>query len=137
MKTVGFNFKKISAERISEGVNDLKINSGINIENISEASSSILKIKEEILQIDFNYTINYDPDFAKLEFSGVLLVALEGKKAKEYIKEWKRKQLPEDLKLYVFNIILRKANIKAIALEDELHLPIHINMPKVTGQKTE
>ncbi len=137
MKLAGFNFKKISGERISNSLKEIKVNTEINIANISQPKVSLFKSKEDFLEIDFNYSLTYEPDFAKIEISGTLVVSIEPKKAKEIVKEWKSKKLPEDFKIYVFNIILRKSNIKSLQLEEELHLPIHLNLQRIAPQKKE
>ena len=137
MKVIGFNFKKIFAERTNDSVEKLKINTGINIADILPVKSSVFKSKEEVIQVNFEYSINYDPDFAKVEFSGTLLLSLEAKEAREVLKEWKEKKMPEEFKISIFNTILRKSTIKAVELEDELHLPIHVSLPKVSAKKTE
>ena len=135
MKIAGFNFKKISGEVKGDSLEGVKINTGINVSNISSVNAPMLKSKEDLLQVEFEYSVSYDPDFAKIEFLGILAVAVESKEAKEILKQWKDKQMPEDFKIELFNVILRKSNIKAIQLEDELHLPIHINLPKVSAQQ--
>jgi hypothetical protein len=137
MKIIGFNFKKISAERINESGEKLKINTGINISEISSVKSDLFRSKEEIVQIVFNYTINYEPEYAKVDFSGVLLLSLEPKDARKIVSEWKEKKIPEEFKIIIFNAILRKSSIKALELEEELHLPLHISLPKVSSEKKE
>jgi hypothetical protein len=131
MKVVGFSFKKISGERLKDSVEELKVDTGISLSEIKSVSSSVLKTKEEILEVGFDYSVSYDPDFAKINFSGTLLVTLDSKEAREVIKQWKDKKLPDEFKVFVFNMILKKSSIKAIQMEEELHLPLHINMPKI------
>ena len=136
MKTAGFNFKKIFGERTGNSLGELKIETGISISEIKPFNSP-LKSKEEPLEIDFDYIVNYNPEFAKIELAGTLIVALEPKIAKEVLKEWKEKKIPEKFKINLFNNILKKATIKAIQVEDELHLPPHINLPTIAGKQGE
>ena len=136
MKIVGFNFKKVFGERIGESLDDVKIETGISIAEI-KPFNSLLKSKEEPIEVNFDYTINYNPDFAKIELSGTLVISLEQKESKEVLKEWKNKKIPEEFKIYLFNHILKKSTIKAIQIEDELHIPIHINLPSVSGKQNE
>ncbi|GAG20549.1 unnamed protein product, partial [marine sediment metagenome] len=51
--------------------------------------------------------------------------------AKDILKEWNDKKMSEDFRITLFNIILRKSNLKAIQLEDEMNLPIHIQLPSL------
>ena len=133
MKLMGFNFTKISAEKKTNINKELKINMDINISEIKEIKSDILKTKETVLGIDFKNNINYSPDFAKIEFAGNLIVAVDTKQAKNILKLWKDKKFDEDFRFKIFNIILTKSNIKAFQLEEELNLPLH--MPLQTLKK--
>jgi len=139
MKVVGFNFKKISVERLGEKVENLKINTKIDIPDIKNLKSEFIKTKDELLQINFVYTVDYEPNFAKIEFTGNFVIALDQKDAKDILKQWKDKKMSNELRINFFNIILRKSNIKALELEDEMNLPLHISFPslKLEDQKTE
>ncbi len=129
MKLMGFNFKKISVEKLGERPKELKINTNIDITEIKNLKSDLLKTKEEILAVDFSYTIDYSSSFATLNFEGTLLIATEPKISKDLLKQWKKKKIPEEFRIPIFNIILMKSNIKALALEDEMNLPLHIPLP--------
>ncbi|MHA1659080.1 MAG: hypothetical protein ACTSUT_08175 [Promethearchaeota archaeon] len=131
MRLVGFNFNKINIEKSSDNFKDLKINTNIHISDIKEIQQDLFKSKEEFLGIDFEFTIDYQQDIAKLEFKGKILIAIEQKKAKEILKNWKDKKIDEDFKIVIFNIILKKSNIKAIQLEDDMNLPTHITLPTI------
>ena len=129
MELVGFNFNKIKIEKFLDRSNELKINTTIDISGINKFQADMLKTKDEILGIKFNYIINYEPKFAVIEFSGNLLISLDPKMAKEVLKEWEEKKIPADFRILLFNLIIRKSAIKALELEDELNLPYHIPMP--------
>ncbi|MDE1848561.1 MAG: hypothetical protein KGH55_00840 [Nanoarchaeota archaeon] len=129
MKAIGFSFNKISIERFSNKLEELKANTNINILEIIPAKADFIKTKEELISVKFEYTIKYDPEYAKIEFSGDMVLEAEPKMAKEVMKDWKDKKLSEEFRIFVFNIILRKANLKALELEDDLNLPLHIPLP--------
>jgi len=139
MRLVGFNFTKINIEKFSNKGKNLKINTKIDIPEIKTIKSDFFKIKEEIIQIKFSYNINYNPDIAKIELAGDLLLAVESKLAKDILKQWKDKEMSEDFRIDLFNIILRKSSLKALQLEDEMNLPAHISLPflKKEGQISE
>jgi hypothetical protein len=137
MRFIGFNFNKISVEKFLDKVENLKIDTKIDVSEIKTIKSSFFKTKEELIGIKFNYAVNYNPDFAKIEFTGTIVFAFESKMAKEILSQWEDKQMPEDFKIALFNIILRKSNLKALELEDELNLPLHIPLPSVKTQKKE
>ncbi len=135
MRAIGFSFDKINVERLSDKVENLKINTKIDISDITDVKSTFLKTKEEIIKVKFTYNINYDPEFAKIELEGNVLFALDSQKAKVFVNKWKKKTIPEDFKFTLFNIILRKSNLKALQLEDEMNLPLHISLPSLKKQE--
>jgi len=137
MRPVGFNFDKINVEKLSDKAENIKINTKIDISEIKEIKSTFLKTKEDIVKVKFVYGINYDPEFAKIELEGNVLFSLESKKAKDLINQWKEKKISEDFKIILFNFILRKSNLKALQLEDEMNLPLHIPMPSLKKQESE
>lgn len=135
MKIVSFNFTKLDIEKFSDNLKDLKINTGINILEISSVKSDFLKIKEDLIIVKFEYTLNYEEKIAKLEFKGNLLVSVDSSVAKEVLKQWQDKKIPEDFKLSVFNIIIKKVSLKAIQFEEEFNLPLHFPMPSIKPQE--
>mgnify|MGYP001581842508 CR=1 FL=1 len=137
MRPVGFNFNKISIEKFKELGGELKFNTKIDISSISPLKSDLIKIKDEPIKIDFVYSILYEPEFAKLELAGTIILSVEPKIAREVLRGWKDKELNEDFRLFIFNIILRKANIKALSLEEELNLPPHIPLPTLSKENVQ
>jgi len=139
MRLIGFNFTKINMEKFKDRGKNLKISTKIDIPEIKTIKPDFFKIKEEIIQIKFSYNINYNPDIAKIELAGDLLLAVESKAVKDILKQWKDKEMSEDFRIDLFNIILRKSSLKALQLEDEMNLPAHISLPflKKEGQISE
>ncbi len=138
MKLIGFNFNKISIEKKpKERPKDLKINTNIDISEIKQTKPGVFNTKEEILAIQFYYKIDYTPDFAKIGFSGSVLLSLEPKIAKKILKQWKKKQVPEEVRTPLLNLIMTKSNIRALQLEEEMNLPYHIPLPSLTQSETE
>jgi hypothetical protein len=131
MKVLGFNFSKISVEKFPNKAEDIKLNTNIEILNIKSVKTDMLKTKDELIGVKFSYKIGYDPDYAKIEFAGDILLSLDFKIAKDVLKEWKDKKFPEEFQMFVFNVILRKSNIKALELEDEMNLPLHFPLPSL------
>ena len=131
MKIIGFNFNKIFIERLSENLKDLKINSNIDIKNVKQLKQELFHSKEEIIEVNFGYDLNYSPNIAKISLSGNIILLVDSKTAKKFIKEWENKKIPEEYKLTIFNVVMKKANLKSIQLEDEMNLPLHISLPSV------
>jgi len=134
MRLVGFDFKKISIERFKDQVENLKFNTKVDISAVDTIKSDIFRSKEELLKIEFIYSVMYEPEFAKVELTGNIILAVEPRIAREVLKGWKDKQTSEEFRIFMFNIILRKSNIKALQLEDELGLPLHIPLPSLSKE---
>lgn len=132
MRVIGFNFTKINIEKNKEPaevIEKLSTNTKIDIPEIKEIKSHILKTKDELLGVTFAYHVEYEPDVAKINLEGKILFSADSKTVKEILKQWKKKGMPEDFRLLLFNVILKKSTLKALHLEEELNLPLHMPMP--------
>ena len=134
---MGFNFTKINVERTGGSGENLKVNTNMDISDIDKAEIDFFKGKDEIIVAKFKYSINYSQDFAKIEFEGNIIISLNSKQAKNALNDWKDKKVSDDIKHFVFSVILRKANVKALQLEDEMNLPFHIPMPRISKDNEE
>lgn len=131
MKLVGFNFKKIAIEKMSEMSKGTKINTKMDVSEISSLKNNLLKGDEQIIKVKFTYNISYDPQIAKIDLEGDILLALDEKTAKEVLEGWKNKKMSEEFRIGLFNLILRKSNVKALELEEEMGLPLHVPLPSL------
>lgn len=135
MKIIGFNKTRISAQRKERHEGQLAIDQKINIKDLSKEKIPIND--SEAIKIEFTFTTTYSKDFAKIEFEGNVIILPEGKETEEFTKSWKSKKIPEDLRLPIFNFIMGKCSLKALTLEEELNLPLHIQMPRLKTKKDE
>jgi hypothetical protein len=135
MRIIGFNFTKIDAEKFSNNLKGLKISTNIDISDIKEVNADFFKSKEDLIVIEFSYTINYSENIAKLYFKGNMILSLDPKEAKELLDKWKNKEISENLRLTIFNTILKKSTLKAISVEEELNLPPHIPLPSFKSRE--
>ena len=129
MKVLGFSFNKISIERLKNNQENLKINTEIDVPEITSLKTDLFKGKDEVIEAKFVYNVKYNPEMAKVELAGSVIFSIEAKRAKQILKDWKKKKISEDFRLTLFNVILRKSTLKALELENELNLPLHIPMP--------
>lgn len=137
IRVIGFNFIKISAEKLKENLDkseSLKIDTKMDISYVEPFKSDFFKMKEDVLKVGFVNIISYEPGLAKIEINGDIIISADPKTAREILKGWKDKTTSEDFRIFIFNIILRKSNIKSLQLEEELGLPPHIPMPALTKQ---
>ncbi len=131
MKLLGFNFTKISIEKKKDSLKDLKIENQVDITNVSEVNQDVLKSDDDFLAVTFKYVIDYKPEIARIEMVGSVLLSINSKIAKEVLKKWKGQDTPDEFRIPLFNVIFRKAGLKALELEDQLNLPLHMQMPAI------
>ncbi len=131
MKIAGFNFEKIHAEKQNKKVEKVNITSRVNISDVKELQQEAFKSKDGFLYVQFLFALDYNPDVAQIEFSGHLVLSLDQKQLKNFLKEWENKQIPEEFRNTIYNIIIKKSSIRALTLEEELNLPSHIPFPMV------
>ena len=131
MKLLGFNFTKIGIEKYKDSFKDLRLENNLDIIHISEVKQDVLRSDDEFLAVKFKYIIDYKPEIAKVEMEGTMVVSVESKTAKDVLKKWKTKETSEEFRIPLFNIIFRKAGIKALELEDDMNLPLHMQMPAI------
>ena len=135
MKIIGFNLTKILVERDEKPKDKISINQDINIKDILKEKIPITA--EDILKIKFKLSINYSDKYARLNFEGSLLVLPEKDELEKFLNSWKDKKIPAEVRMPLFNFIMNKCNIKALYLEDEMGLPLHVPMPRITQQNPE
>jgi hypothetical protein len=139
MKTIGFTLTKILAQKVNKKAN-LKPSTSIEFTDLTKDQASFLK-EGEIIKINFKYSIVYEDESKKenpepdISFEGEIILSVTKDESKEILKDWKKKKLPLSLNVSLFNLILKKCTPKAISLEDEINLPIHIPMPRLQPKK--
>lgn len=135
MRLISLDFNKVSAERTAVSVDKLEISTGINITSINNIKPKGYKGKDEILEVIFIYKIIYK-DLANIELAGKILLSIEPKSSKEILKQWEDKAMTPEFQTSLFNLIIKKASVRALQFEEELKLPYHIPFPSVkTGKK--
>jgi len=137
MRVVGFNFGKINIEKLSGKAENLEIKTNLDVSEISEVKSEASLMKENLIGAQFNFKVDYNPDFAKIDLLGNVLFVVDQALSKEILTQWKDKKIPEQFRNLLFNSILKKANLKALQLEEEMNLPLHIPMPSLKKQESE
>jgi len=132
MTIVGFSLSKIALERTKKPLQKLELKTGIFINSITEEKSSDISKDKTLLNLAFTYFLEYSPGIAKIEFGGSLNYLTENKKAEEIIKEFsKTKKMDKEFQSAVYNFIFQRCNLKALILEEEAGLPLHIRMPRL------
>ena len=136
MQIIGFNLTKVSGERQEGFSGDLDLKQNLNIDEIKEDEIKISK--QKVLNVTFTFGLDYTENkLGNIEIKGKIVILPEKDEMKIVLKKWETKELPDAFKLFVFNFILSKCNIKALQLEDELNLPPHVQLPKLSSKPNE
>jgi len=132
---IGYNFTKIEASRIKEISGKIDISSSVKIVSVEEKEIEVLN-KQKVLEIGFEFIVEYKEGFGKIEMGGTLLY--DGKEAKDAVKMWKKdKKLPESIDLEVKNFLFKKCLTLAIILADEIRFPSPLPFPMVVPAQKE
>jgi hypothetical protein len=134
MNLMGFNFSRISVEKTNKKSEDMKISANVKLEDIKEVKANSLKTKESILGVLFSYTVKYG-EVANIDLAGSIVLSIDQKLSKKVLKEWKEKKIADEFRIPVLNLVLAKSNVKALQLEEEMNLPYHLPMPRVSADK--
>jgi len=128
LKLLGFTFTKFLAQKNPDFKGKLDILSNINILSLEKQKLDL--INGEAVKINFDFTLDYK-DSGKLEILGNLMLMFDAKTQKQVLEEWKDKKLPNDIRLAILNIILQRSSLKALQLEEEVGLPLHVQLPRL------
>ena len=131
---LGFNFTKISAQRYPDFKGKLEVKPKINISSIEKHELNL--VKQDAVKIKFAFGINYK-DLADIDLEGDVILKTDASTQKEILESWKNKKLDVEVQTLILNLIMQKASIKAIELEEEMNLPIHIKIPRLEVSKKE
>jgi hypothetical protein len=145
MQLIGFNLKKISAEK-SPKFKTGTMNTNIEFTDVDKQKIDLLK-EAEAVKISFLFTVSYTEaekektendekkqqleKFGELVFDGDMMLSSTKDEADEIINTWKKKQIPDQFRIPLINYILKKCSTKALSLEDDLNLPLHIPFPQI------
>jgi hypothetical protein len=134
IKLVGFRYVKINVERNDDSKGELKITPNIHINSIEKFK--VESSKQELLQINFKFIVDYD-SLGKIELEGKMFLGVDVKTMKDILEGWKNKKIDEQSNLVILNTIIQKASIKALELEEEMNLPPHVQLPRLHLGKKE
>lgn len=134
IKLLNFKYNKVFVERNDDFKGELKITPNINIKNIEK--HKIESSKQETLKIEFGFNVDYDL-MGKIELEGKMHLLAEPSIIKEAIDGWKDKKLSDSINLLILNVIMQKASVKALGLEEEMNFPPHVQLPRLQLSKKE
>ena len=135
MKIIGFNLTSIHVDRKDNIDQSVQITQNVDIKDLSEEPVPIANTTA--LKLSFNLVVKYSNDMAQLEMGGNILILPDESEEKKLKASWKEKKIPEDMKVPLFNFIMNKCNVKALHIEDEMNMPLHVPMPRLSNDPKE
>jgi len=158
MQIIGFYLTKISVSKSQNFKQVTNINTDVEFLNLEKDKVDFLKDAEAI-RVSFKFSVNYynEQQFKQIEneqkgknknlvqnnkdgeviFEGNILLSANQEEAKNLLESWKTKDIPDGIKVPIFNLILKKCTTKAIDLEDQVNLPYHLQLPSIQLDQTE
>ena len=128
LKLIGSRYKKVSGTRNIDFSGKLEMEQNIKINDLKEYE------RKNSIVVDYSYAVDFK-ELGLIEIEGVLYLEINDVATKKIIKDWKSKSLEEESQMKIINLIVHKASVKALQLEDELGLPIHFRLPTLQGKK--
>jgi hypothetical protein len=137
MPIIGLNLKtvnaKIDEKKFGENVSkQITINHSVpSIDNIYEKDIGMTDI-ENVLGVDFKFSITYDPGIGRVDFEGEVLYQSDD--AKKIVAGWKEKKVDGIMALEVLNSIFRHCLAKSVMLSEMVRLPPPVEFPMVRAR---
>ncbi len=137
MPMVGFVIEKINAEKTAKKIKgNINVKTNIKIKNIEKQEIQVGEKKETILDFCFDFKVDYQPNIGKIEIVSHILYTDKPKVLEATLKEWKKKKkIDQQLMTRLYNIILYRCSIKALALSQEVNLPPSLRLPTIKPPK--
>ena len=135
MPVVGFNFDKLSIERLNPIKEGISVKNDLSIKNIEKEEVTIGTKKDTALKFSFEFLSSYEPKIAKIIINGHVLYMDNEKELKKLLDDWKKKkEIDKKIASQIINTALIKSNIKALHLSQDMNLPPHIRLPTINPQ---
>jgi len=132
MAAIGVQFDKVAVERLKPLEGKVSVNNNQKITKVSKIDIPLGKSSRPALRFDFEYSVDYAPEVAKLTIEGFATAIDRPEVIEEEDKKWKKeKKVSPELMTEVLNNILARGSVSALILSREFGLPAPIELPKV------
>ncbi len=132
MSVVGFNFTRITAEKKIKPKGKINIRNNVSIKDVKAEEVAVTTDDREGVRVSFEFVSAYDPDIGSIQLLADVLLLENQEKKKAIMDTWKdKKNIPNEFIEPLFNLVLRRCNVKALVLAEDLRLPSPIQMGKV------
>jgi len=132
MSVVGFNFTRITAEKKGKPKGKINIRNNLSIKDVKAEEVAVTADDREGVRVSFEFNSSYDPDIGSIQLLADVLLLENQEKKKAIMDTWnEKKNIPSEFIEPLFNLVLRRCNVKALVLAEDLRLPSPIQMGKV------
>lgn len=146
MRIITLNFTKVSAEKSKGFKLGGGANTNISFLDIEREEGGIIKEDSDVLRVSFNFSVEHKgaeknekkDKSGEVSLTGFVILMTTKEESKLLLDSWKKKELPPTFQVPMFNYILLKCSVRALQIEEELGLPLHIPLPQLkAGPKEE
>jgi len=132
MTVIGFNFKKITAERGPAITGKVNISNNVSVKKVEEADIPVGVGKQKALRFSYEFATKYEPNVGSILIEGDVLFLAEEDIVKKTLTSWKKKkQVDKEILTPILNTVLAKCGIKGLIISQDLNLPSPVQMPRV------
>ena len=132
MSIIGFNFRKINAERKESTAGKVNISNDVSLKNVDEASIPVGTGKQKALRFSYEYKTKYDPDMGSMIIEGDVIFLTAAETVEKTLKDWKKnKKVDKEMLTPILNTILSKCSVKGLLLSQDLNLPSPMQLPRI------
>ncbi|MEM4647861.1 MAG: hypothetical protein QXO12_00920 [Candidatus Pacearchaeota archaeon] len=124
MPIVDVVFDKIEVERKKEIKPSIKLNISLTFKDLIEEKEIEDK---KFISFVFDFLIDYDKE-AKVFLEGRTIYVDKKEEIEKLIKNWRK---DKEFMKKIYNFTLTKCNLKALFIEDQVNLPLHIPFPSI------
>lgn len=139
MKVIGFSIDEITGKK-SHDFKRFNINTDVTFNDIEKSKLDMIK-DGETLKVGFKFSVNYkdvdskDDKKNEINILGSIILMVDKEMSKEMLNSWKKKEIPKDKMVGLYNFVLKKCSVRALQLEEDLNLQPHIPFPQAKLNK--
>ncbi len=133
MTIIGFNFRKIVAERSINASGKINIANNVALKKVEEAAVPMGSKKQKALRFTYEFVTKYEPNIGNITIEGDVLYVAEEDVVEKTLKTWKKdKRVDKEILNPLLNTILTRCSIKGLLMSQDLNLPSPMQLPRVT-----
>jgi hypothetical protein len=133
MTIIGFNFRKITAERPDSVTGKINISNNVTLRKVEEANIPVGKDKQRALKFGYAFETKYEPKAGSILIEGEVIYLAPEDVVDKTLKGWKKdKKVDKEILQPILNSVLSKCSIKGLMLSQDLNMPSPLQLPRVT-----